>query len=170
MTAAGPLMYPKRLRVAPAAAARHSIEILAEGYELPAETPDAPLPSIGELTPSPMGAERVAAESTAGPAEGVIALKSPADILAPGGSPVGRPGASGGIRRLTGGLDAAQEMFEELVAGGKDVTPTGYPGKLVELPGGGRVGLRPVSSSGDKSPSIDINIPGIAVNKIHFEP
>jgi len=100
----------------------------------------------------------------------VPAPRTPADILTPGGSPVGRPGAPRGIRRLDGGLDAAQEMFEELAASGKDLTAPRYPGKLVELPGGGKVGLRPVSSSGDKSPSIDIDIPGIPVRKIHFEP
>jgi hypothetical protein len=96
--------------------------------------------------------------------------RSPADILTPGGQPLGRPGASSGIRRENGGLTKAQEMFDELAAGGKDVTPPGYPGKLVELPNGGRVGLRPVSGSADKSPSLDVKIPGIPVNKIHFEP
>lgn len=88
----------------------------------------------------------------------------------PGGQQVGRPGASSGIRRVDGGLPEAQKMFEKLAAGGKDVTPPGYPGQLVERPNGGRVGLRPVSSSADKSPSLDVNIPGIPVKKIHFEP
>ena len=88
----------------------------------------------------------------------------------PGGQPVGRPGASADIRRENGGLPAAQKMFDELADGGRDVTPTGYPGKLVKLPGGGTVGLRPVSSSADKSPAIDVKIPGIPFDKIHFEP
>lgn len=61
-------------------------------------------------------------------------------------------------------------MFDELTLGGKDIAPPGYPGKLIELPNGSKCGLRPVSSSADKSPSIDINIPGIPVKKIHFEP
>lgn len=67
-------------------------------------------------------------------------------------------------------MEAANKMFQELTTGGRDITPPGYPGKLVELPNGGRVGLRPVSSSADKSPSIDVNIPGMPVKKIHFEP
>jgi len=95
---------------------------------------------------------------------------SPADILTPGGQQVGRAGASGGIRRLNGGLTAAQTMFDQLSAGGKDITPVGNPGKLIQLTNGGRVGLRPISSSTDGSPSLDINIPGIPVKKIHFEP
>lgn len=97
-------------------------------------------------------------------------VRSASDVLMPGGQQVGRPGASSGIRRINGGLPEAQKMFDELTVGGKDVTPPGYPGKLVELPNGGRVGLRPVSSSADKSPSLDVNIPGIPVKKIHFEP
>ncbi len=96
--------------------------------------------------------------------------RTPSDILVPGGQQVGVPGASSGIRRLNGGLSEAQSMFDEISAGGQDITPPGYPGKLVELPNGGRVGLRPVSSSADASPSLDVNIPGIPVRKIHFVP
>lgn len=99
-----------------------------------------------------------------------IGVRPPSDVLMPGGQQVGRAGSSQGIRRVDGGLPKAQEMFDELAAGGRDVTPPGHPGKLVELPDGGRVGLRPVSGSADKSPSVDVNIPGIPVKKIHFEP
>jgi hypothetical protein len=95
--------------------------------------------------------------------------RSLADILTPEGQPLGRPGASPGIRRMNGGLAEAERVFAELTAGAKDVTPPGYPGKLFELPNGGRVGLRPISSSADKSPSIDVNIPDNPVRKIHFE-
>ncbi|MEN9667193.1 MAG: hypothetical protein RLZZ326_3556 [Planctomycetota bacterium] len=95
--------------------------------------------------------------------------RSPADILTPDGQPLGRPGASPGIRRMNGGLAGAERVFAELAAGAKDVTPPGYPGKLFELPNGGRVGLRPISSSADKSPSIDVNIPDNPVRKVHFE-
>ncbi len=99
-----------------------------------------------------------------------IGVRPPSDVLMPGGQQVGRAGSSQGIRRVDGGLPKAQKMFDELAAGGRDVTPPGYRGKLVELPDGGRVGLRPVSGSADKSPSMDVNIPGIPVKKIHFEP
>ena len=158
------------------------------GYE--ALTQDDPSPPPSEETISP---EVEAAVLSLGMASGTAAIPytlaregedntsaegssssdkdrlQPADILMPGGEAVGRPGASDGIRRLDGGLPAAEELFDKLAAGGRDVSPSGYPGKLVELPDGGRVGLRPVSSSADKSPSLDINIPDIPVRKIHFE-
>jgi hypothetical protein len=37
---------------------------------------------------------------------------------------------------------------------------------MVDLPGGGRVGLRPKSKSGE--PTIDIDIPGIPIKRIDF--
>lgn len=87
---------------------------------------------------------------------------------------MGNPGSSGQIRRVNGGLPAAQKMFDELAAGGVDITPPGYGGKsggkLVQLPDGGTVGLRPVSSSADRSPSLDVSIPGVPFRKIHFVP
>ena len=125
---------------------------------------------VPKAAPKPGPAPKPAPAPAPAPASGA-ASRTPAEILNPGGSPLGRPGASVGIRRENGGLPAAQKMFDELAAGGKDITPPGYPGKLVELPGGGIVGLRPVSSSRDKSPSIDIkNVPGVTYEKIHFEP
>jgi hypothetical protein len=160
------------------------------GYE--ALTEDAPNSSPPPSEETPVSPEVEAALLSIGMASGTASIPNslaregdessseggnsssdkiqPTDILMPDGEAVGRPGASDGIRRLNGGLPAAEEMFDKLSAGGRDVAPSGYPGKLVELPDGGRVGLRPVSSSGDKSPSLDVNIPGIPVRKIHFEP
>ncbi len=86
----------------------------------------------------------------------------------PGGKPIGDQGSSSDVRRVQGGLDAARKMFDQLSNGGKDVTPTGYPGKMVEFPNGARIGFRPVSAS-DGSPALDIDIPAIPqVTKIHF--
>ena len=42
------------------------------------------------------------------------------------------------------------------------------PGVLRDLPGGGRVGLRPASKSGPAT--IDVDIPGIPIDKIKFIP
>ncbi len=77
----------------------------------------------------------------------------------PGGQPLGvrgtGPRASAQIREVAGGRSEAERLFQELARGGKDVTPPGYPGTLIELPGGrGRVGYRPVSGSGP--PTIDV--------------
>jgi len=71
---------------------------------------------------------------------------------------------------MNGGLPEAERIFAELTNGAKDVTPPSYRGKLFELPNGSRIGLRPISNSADKSPSIDIDVLGIPVRRIHFEP
>src|SRR5262245_56571714 len=71
---------------------------------------------------------------------------SPGWILMPGGNPGGTagntPGATGGIRNEVGGVPAAEAMFNELALGGVPHTPTGYPGRGVNVRGGGWVGLR----------------------------
>jgi len=99
-------------------------------------------------------------------ASGILVHNSCADILTPGGKPIGVPGSSPAIRELPGGAKAAQDMFDELAKGAKDITPPGYPGKLVEVPEGGVVGIRPSSKSGP--PTIDVNVPGIPIKKIKF--
>jgi len=81
------------------------------------------------------------------------------DILMPGGKPIGvkgtGPRASARLREVTGGQKEAERIFQELTKGGKDITPTGYPGKLIELPNGrGTIGFRPASKSG--APTIDL--------------
>lgn len=78
----------------------------------------------------------------------------------PGGKPIGVKGtgarASARLREIKGGQAQAEQLFQELTQGGKDITPVGYPGKLIELPNGrGRIGYRPASKSGP--PTIDVN-------------
>src|SRR5262249_16746388 len=94
-------------------------------------------------------------------------VKAPDQILQPGGYPIGSPGSDPGIRELPGGRQAANDLFNELTPGGKDITAPEYRGRLVEVPGGGTVGLRPASKSGP--PTIDVNIPGISVRKVKFK-
>jgi hypothetical protein len=98
------------------------------------------------------------------------------DILMPGGNPIGvkgsGPRASARLREVTGGQAEAERIFQELTQGGKDVTPVGYPGTLIELPNGrGTVGYRPASKSGP--PTIDVQVIDAAgqlipVQKIKF--
>jgi len=81
------------------------------------------------------------------------------DILMPGGKPIGvkgsGPRAPARLREVTGGQPEAEKMFRELTQGGKEITPPGYPGILVELPNGrGTIGIRPASKSGP--PTIDV--------------
>jgi hypothetical protein len=94
------------------------------------------------------------------------------DILMPGGRPIGVKGtgrqASARLREVTGGQIEAERIFQELSQGGKDITPSGYPGKLIELPGGkGTIGYRPASKSGP--PAIDVNVIDAAGQPIPIE-
>jgi hypothetical protein len=88
------------------------------------------------------------------------------NLLLPNGQPVGNRGSHDAIRELTEGPEAAEALFERLSDGGMDVTPLGHRGKLVQIPGGGHIGYRPTSRSGP--PTIDVNIPGIAIRKLKF--
>jgi hypothetical protein len=94
------------------------------------------------------------------------ATPSPADLLMPGGSAIGTPGSRPTVRVVPGGRIAADALFDALTAGGTPVVSPTYPGQMVDLPGGGRVGFRPVSKSGE--PTIDVDIPGIPIKKIKF--
>ena len=76
------------------------------------------------------------------------------------------PGSKPSIRRIPGGQKAADDLFDDLTIGGVRVALPTYPGKMVDLPGGGRVGLRPKSGSGE--PTIDVDIPGIPIKKLKF--
>ncbi len=98
------------------------------------------------------------------------------DILMPGGRPIGvkatGPRASARLREVGGGQVEAERIFQELTQGGRDITPAGYPGRLIELPDGrGTVGYRPASKSGP--PTIDVKAVDasgrpIPVQKIKF--
>jgi len=92
-------------------------------------------------------------------------------LLMPEGKPIGTPGSGRGVRDVAGGTSAAQQLFDKLSSGGRDVTPAGFGGdgggKLVQLPDGGFVSIRYVSKPGDAA--IDISgVPGIIFWRIHF--
>jgi hypothetical protein len=94
----------------------------------------------------------------------------------PGGKPIGvkgtGPRASARLRQVSGGQAAAGRMFQDLAEGGKDVTPSGYPGTLIELPNNrGTVGYRPASKSGPATIDvkvIDASGQPIPIKKIKF--
>lgn len=88
-------------------------------------------------------------------------------ILMPGGQPVGVQGTRPTIRELPGGLAGAQAMFDELIQSGVPHAPPNYAGTAYQLRGGGWVGLRSSPRSGP--PTIDVNIPGIPIQKIKFK-
>jgi hypothetical protein len=76
------------------------------------------------------------------------------------------------LREVAGGEAEAQRFFQELSQGGKDITPSNYPGKLIELPNSrGTVGYRPASKGGP--PTIDVKAidtagHSIPIKKIEF--
>ena len=113
----------------------------------------------------------VAGARTGGGGSGsaVTGVVRASELLRPGGQLIGTAGSRNSIRELQGGAAQAEKLFQQLSAGGRVVTRPGHPRTLVELPGGGFVGYRPVSASGP--PTIDVNIPGFAdITKIKFVP
>jgi hypothetical protein len=68
---------------------------------------------------------------------------------------------------MPGGFKAAQAAFNYLTIGARDVTPPGFNGKLMALPGYmGTIGLRTSTKSGP--PALDINLPTTGFFKVHY--
>jgi len=92
------------------------------------------------------------------------------DVLRPEGTWVGNAGQNGRIRVVTGGLAEAESMFSKLAQGGT-IVDQNIKLVRVELPSGGFVQLRTEMS---KSPgvvaTIDVDIPGISIKKVKFNP
>lgn len=152
-------------------------------YDPPAYTYDAPVrlltshASDGPARASPagpgvaswvshtsVGRFGVAAETGAG------ASASVGDLLMPGGSAIGKAGTSANIREITGGLPEAQTMFNQLSQGGRVVAQTPSLTR-VQLPDGGFVQLRTIMSrSPNTAATIDVNISGIDITKLKFNP
>lgn len=88
----------------------------------------------------------------------------------PGGSPIGRAGSSPVIREITGGLPEAQAVFNQLTQGGRVVAQTPKLTR-VELPDGGFVQIRTtMSRSPNTAATIDVNVSGIPIDKLKFNP
>ncbi|HZP86042.1 MAG TPA: RHS repeat-associated core domain-containing protein [Burkholderiales bacterium] len=95
--------------------------------------------------------------------------KSPAEILMPGGVPIGTSNRRDETtRNVQGGEQAALAIFGQLTQGGVPANKPDYPGTGVIIPGGGFVGYRSASNSKSGVPAIDVNIPGIDIGKLHF--
>ncbi len=150
--------------------------------------PVCPLPGVGPIPmPTPgmvedagrflewgiRGAQRLQTALILAPAVLVgrlLANETPGEILMPGGEPIGEAGSKPGIREVPGSVDDAEEMFGQLTEGGRKIQ-SNYPGTLVALPGGGTVGIRTkMTNSPGTAANIDVNIPGIPIDKIKFNP
>jgi hypothetical protein len=119
-----------------------------------------PTPSAPTMPAQPLIVE--AAVPVPPPKDG----ETPADVLKPDGRLVGQAGSGPKIRELPGGKPAAEELFDRLTKGGTNISPPGYPGKLVRLPNGDTIGYRPTSKSGP--PTIDVDIAGVGKRKLKF--
>lgn len=109
-----------------------------------------------------------------GAAEGAAASASSAaaaELLMPGGSPIGVAG-SRGVQVVTGSVDDAAALFGKLSQGATKVEGSSYPGTLMRLPDGGTVGMRTVMSrSPNSAATIDVrNVTGVPNMKIKFNP
>jgi hypothetical protein len=73
------------------------------------------------------------------------------------------------VHTIVGNLDDARTLFDTISEGGTDVTPKKYQsgGRLVRLPDGTHVSLRP-NAGGGTSPAVEINIPGYTDGQIKF--
>ena len=102
------------------------------------------------------------------------------DILMPGNKPIGTPGTSNKIRELTGTWEDAYDLAQRVgdAAGGyTDITPPAYEAKegimvrLIQLNSGGTIGIREImSDSPGTNATVDVNIPGIPIKKIKYNP
>jgi RHS repeat-associated protein len=88
--------------------------------------------------------------------------------LMPGGKAIGQAGTKEAIREVQGGLKEAKSLFQQLTAGGQTVK-SNYPGTLVQVEGGGTIGIRTVATgSPNTAATIDVNVPKIPIIKIKF--
>jgi hypothetical protein len=95
---------------------------------------------------------------------------SDADLIRDRGDNVGRPGSGPKVREVRSEEDL-QEYFDALTRNGStDITPPGFPGKMVQLPDGTIVNWRTKSKTTGSIPTIDVN-PGNGQNfKVHVNP
>jgi hypothetical protein len=95
---------------------------------------------------------------------------SDADLTRDRGTNIGRPGSGPKVREVRN-EEELQEYFDALTRNGStDITPPGFPGKMVQLPDGTIVNWRTKSKTTGSIPTIDVN-PGNGQNfKVHVNP
>jgi RHS repeat-associated protein len=88
------------------------------------------------------------------------------DVLKEGGK-LGIAGSAKNIRKLAGDLEDARTLMEAIEQVGTPYAGNYQNGVAYNLPGGGFVGFREVSSAGGP-PTIDLNLPGVGKFKLKF--
>jgi hypothetical protein len=90
-----------------------------------------------------------------------------ADVLMPGGKPVGL--ASKQVRELPGGEQAANALFNRLTAGAADATPPNFPGVVRKRSDGVTITyLLPVK--GGAPPTILVQAAKLPISELQFPP
>ncbi|MGB8376879.1 MAG: RHS repeat-associated core domain-containing protein [Rhodanobacteraceae bacterium] len=89
--------------------------------------------------------------------EGTSAIENVLSVL--------RNGRGAGVKIVDSGREL-ESLFSKLSRGGKSMEGTSYPGRMVELPDGTRVGIRSTSRSG--GPTIDVHSPNGPTWKVHI--
>jgi hypothetical protein len=142
-----------------------ALEAAAPGLEAAAPALESAAPALESAAPALESAAPALENAGAAAARGASGI---IDVLRPAGRLIGEAGTSSRIRLLRGGQAAAEALFRQLSKGGEIVQSTTYPGTLVRLPGGGQIGLRPVSTSGPST--IDVVLDGLGIREIKFLP
>lgn len=98
--------------------------------------------------------------------------ESLADVLAPGGKPIGAPDT--GARLYEGGGDGAFKLFKRLTDGAADITPAGFPGFVRQRADGTKViFLRPLAGEATYPMLfVQVAVPGkgVVLRQISFPP
>lgn len=128
----------------------------------PSVGPRGPLGGTSNLIPAIQGKPQLALSS---PQQKAI------DILRPGGRLIGTAGTNKTIRMVTGGQEAALDMFKKLVrtTGATVSHKEGLDG-FAQLAGGGTLKYRAFSTFGAGLPTIDVTVPGLSIREIKFGP
>ncbi len=89
-------------------------------------------------------------------------------VFVPEEEPIGDPGRGRDVRVVQGGLQAAEQLMDELEALGEPTHKEDYDGRMVQLGEEGTVGLRHRSKSGE--PTLDVQVQCVPeIRKAKFE-
>jgi hypothetical protein len=100
--------------------------------------------------------------------EGADLRREIRELLVPDGVPFGEPGRGRAVRVVQGGLQAAEQLMDELEALGEPSRRGDYDGRMVQLGEEGTVGLRHRSKSGE--PTLDVQVQCVPeIRKAKFE-
>jgi hypothetical protein len=69
--------------------------------------------------------------------------------------------------KVVDSVDELDDVFRRLTVDGAPVSGASYPGRMMTLPDGTTIGIRPTSTSG--GPAIDIKLPDGTRRQVHID-